>query len=69
MSSIVQFLRQPSTLIAAGFMLGAIVYWVTRSPELALAAVALVPGAINDNTAGILSKVEALEDAARQPRP
>lgn len=56
-------LRQPSTLMAIGCLIGAIVYWWTKSPELALAAAAVVPGAVNDHTTAILTKVEGLEDA------
>jgi hypothetical protein len=62
---VLSYLKQPSTLIAAGLLVGAAVYWQTKSPELALAAAAIIPGAVNDHSSSILTKVEGLEDSLR----
>jgi hypothetical protein len=65
MSKLEAFIRQPSTLIAIGCVIGGVVYWFTGNASLALASISIVPGTVNDQTASVLAKVEALEDAAR----
>lgn len=60
-----QWARQPTTLMAAGCIAGAAVYWFTKSPELALAAAAAIPGAVNDSTSNLLTRIEAVEDSVR----
>jgi hypothetical protein len=57
--------QQPSTLVAAGLLVGAGVYWWTKSPEMALMAAALIPGAVNDHSTQILTKIEGVEDSLR----
>jgi hypothetical protein len=54
--------RQPTTLVATGLLVGAAVYWLSGSVPLAAAAAAVVPGAVNDHTTDLLTKIEALED-------
>lgn len=65
---ITSFLRQPSTLMAAGCIVGAGVYWLTKDAALSLASVAIIPGAVSDHTSDVLQRIENVEDALR-PRP
>lgn len=64
-TTITRWIKQPSTLMAGGLLIGGAVYWQTKSPELALAAAAVLPGAVNDHTSAVLTKIEGLEDAVR----
>jgi hypothetical protein len=61
------WVKQPTTIVGLGIMVGAGVYWVTKSPELALVAAGAVMGSVSDHTAGILTSIENLEDAVRSP--
>lgn len=68
MTKLESFIRQPTTLIAIGCVVGAVVYWFTDSPAITLASIAAVLGPVDDNTAKLLPKIEALEDAVRAPK-
>lgn len=57
--------QQPSSLVAVGLLVGAGVYWWTKSPELALVAASIIPGAVNDHSTQILTKIEGVEDSLR----
>ena len=59
------YLQQPSTLTAVGLLVGAGVYWWTKSAEMALAAAAVIPGVVSDHTTQILTKIEGVEDSLR----
>jgi hypothetical protein len=63
------WVHQPTTIGGVGLMVGAAVYWVSKSPELALMAAGLVLGTVNDHTSGILTSIENLEDAVRSSKP
>lgn len=65
LNDILAIVRQPTTLTGIGLVVGAGVYWFTKSPELSLTAVGLLLGTVSDNTATVLARMEALEDAVR----
>jgi hypothetical protein len=69
MSSIATWLnnwrKQPSTLLGLGLVLGGGVYWFTKSPELTLVAIGVVPGVMNDRTKDLMAKIEGIEDGVR----
>lgn len=69
MDKLLGWVRQPSTLAAAGLLLGAGVYWLTRDPSLALAAAAVPLGGVSDHTKQLLVRIEQLEDALRRQTP
>jgi hypothetical protein len=52
-------------VIGMGLVLGGIVYWITKSPELTLVAAGAVPGAMSDHTRDLLTKIEGIEDGVR----
>lgn len=58
------WIRQPTSLVCVGLVLGAGVYWLTRDGSLAALAASLPLGGINDNTAKLLGAIEAWEDRA-----
>jgi hypothetical protein len=53
--------RQPTTILCGGLIVGAGVYWVTKSPELAAVATAGVIGSVDDHTRTLLTRIEDLE--------
>lgn len=55
--------RQPSTLMALGVLAAAVVYWITGNAAFAGIAAAAVMGTVDDHTAGLISKIEGLEDS------
>lgn len=65
LTAAMSWVRQPSTLMCLGCVIGAGVYYFTGNPTLALVAAGLVPGAVNDKTAGILTRIEAVETALK----
>lgn len=65
MTKLEAWFRQPSTLLAAGLLVGGAVYWITASPALALTAASIIPGACNDHSASLLTRIEGVEDGLR----
>jgi hypothetical protein len=65
MKAVLAWVKQPSTLVALSLVAGGAAYWFTGNPVVAAMAAGAVCGSVNDNTKALLTKVEALEDAAR----
>lgn len=65
MDALKAWFRQPSTLVAAGLVVGAVVFWFSGNAALAAMAAAAIPGAVNDHSRAMLEKIEGLETAAK----
>jgi hypothetical protein len=63
------WLKQPTTLMAGALIVGGVVYWFTNNAALAGSAAVLVLGGMNDNTKDVLTRIEGVEDALRQQPP
>ena len=69
MSTIIGYLRQPTTLIGLGAAIGSLVYWYTHDAVLAGLAFSALPGAVSEQGNAVLSRIEQIEDALRsRPR-
>lgn len=65
MSSLMTWLRQPSSLMAVALAVFAVVYFVTGNAALSAMLAGIVPGAVNDHTTLAFSRIAALEDVLK----
>jgi hypothetical protein len=68
MNAVTGWLRQPTTLMAAGIAVGGVVYWFTGSAPVAIGAATVVLGSVSDHTKDLLTRIEGVEDALKQPK-
>lgn len=74
MNVIVSWVRQPTTIVGIGVLIGAAAYWGTGDAKIAATAFGAVCMGMQDHSsdvakaAEILTSVEKLEDGYRKPK-
>lgn len=68
MNRVTGWIRQPTTIGAFAVVAGGAAYWFTGNAVIAGTVATAVLGGMNDHTATLLTRIEALEDALRSAK-